>query len=93
MSEVVVWDPPTLSEFRSVAPTWPFRMRARHRFAERTDGGTDYTWSITFEEASILARPFVAMGSWLFRRAFAAQAEALERYLNERTPEDPPPLL
>lgn len=92
-SQVVVWDPPTLSEFRSVSPTWPVRMTARHRFEERPDGGTSYTWSISFEEASFVARPFVAILCRLFRRAFAAQAEALESYLDQRGADDPAPPL
>ena len=92
-SQVATWDPPRLSEFRSVAPTWPVRMTARHRFEDRTDGGTEYTWSISFEEASFLARPVVAILSQLFSRAFAAQAEALESYLNQRGTDDPEPPL
>ena len=93
MSEVVVWDPPRVSEFRSVTPTWPFRMTAKHSFEQRINGGTDYTWSITFEEVSIIARPLIGILAPLFRRAFAAQAVALKNYLNERNPEDPPPPL
>lgn len=93
MSQVVVWDPPTRSEFRSVTPTWPLRMTARHQFEERSDGGTDYTWSISFEEVSVLARPIVAILSRLFRRAFAAQAEALETYLHQRPAAEPLPRL
>lgn len=92
-SEVVVWDPPRLSEYRSVAPVWPARMTARHRFEERPDGGTEYTWSISFEEVSLVARPLVAIFSRLFRRAFAAQAEALESYLKQRVADDPAPPL
>ena len=34
-SEVTIWDPPQLAEFRSIAPTWPFRMTARHRVTGR----------------------------------------------------------
>ena len=59
-SEVIAWDPPTFAEFRSVAPTWPFCMTARHRFDEHSGGGTDYTWTISFHERSIVARPLIA---------------------------------
>ena len=91
-SQVVVWDPPTRSEFRSVAPTWPLRMTARHRFEQRSDGGTEYTWSITFEEASIVARPLIAVLRRLFCRALATQAEALDSYLSQRAADPAPPL-
>ena len=93
MSEVVVWDAPTFGEFQSVAPTWPFRMTARHRFAARPDGGTDYTWSVSFHEQSVVARPLIALASRLFTRALADQADALTTYLRARPPEEPlPPL-
>ncbi len=92
-SQVVVWDPPRRSEFRSVSPAWPVRMMARHRFEERSDGGTDYTWSISFEEASFVARPIIAILRRLFRRAFAAQSEALASYLDRRGADDPAPAL
>ncbi|HSP27694.1 MAG TPA: SRPBCC family protein [Ilumatobacteraceae bacterium] len=92
-SQVVVWDPPRLSEFRSVTPAWPVRMTARHRFEERSDGGTEYTWSISFEEVSFVARPIIAILSRLFRRAFAAQSEALESFLSQRGADDPAPAL
>jgi hypothetical protein len=68
-------------------------MMASHRFDERSDGGTDYTWSISFEEASIVARPLIAILSRLFRRAFAAQADALGSYLNQRADDSPAPPL
>jgi hypothetical protein len=68
-------------------------MTARHRFEERADGGTEYRWSISFEEASYVARPIIAILSRLFRRAFAAQAEALSSYLNQRDADDPMPPL
>jgi hypothetical protein len=68
-------------------------MTARHRFEERSDGGTEYTWSISFEEASFVARPIIAILSRLLRRACAAQAEALESYLNQRAADDPTPAL
>lgn len=92
-SEAITWDPPTLSEFRSVSLTWPFRMIARHRFSERPDGGTDYTWSIDFVEVSVIARPLVSTMAKLFERTFAAQAEALTSYLAARPPDQPPPSL
>lgn len=92
-SQVVIWDPPTRSEFRSVTPTWPFRTTASHRFEARAGGGTEYTWSISFAEASIVARPIVAILTRLFRRAFAAQSDALEHYLNQRAVDDPAPPL
>ncbi|HSH10305.1 MAG TPA: hypothetical protein VLA10_00850, partial [Ilumatobacter sp.] len=60
---------------------------------DRSDGGTEYTWSISFEEATVLARPFVAILSRLFSRAFVAQAEALESYLTQRRADDPEPPL
>ena len=92
-SEVVAWDPPTSAEFRSVAPTWPFRMTARHRFDPRADGGTDYTWTISFHEMSIIARPLVAIAARLFARALSAQAEALASYLHDRSDDEPLPRL
>jgi hypothetical protein len=92
-SHVTVWDPPTLAEYRSISPTWPVRMTARHQFEQRADGSTAYTWSISFEEASILAAPLVAILSRLFRRALAAQADALATYLTQRDPTDPDPAL
>jgi len=84
MSRVVVWDPPSVAQFRNVRPSWPVHITATHRFVERADGGTDYTWSMSFEAASIVARPLIAMMSPLFRRAMAAQGEALGRYLDQR---------
>jgi len=92
-SEVTEWDPPRYAAFRSVAPTWPFRMTAQHRFEERTDDGTDYTWSISFHEMHIIARPLVALSRRLFRQAFVAQAAALADYLDERSPDEPMPQL
>jgi len=91
-SEVVAWTPPLLAEFRSVRPDWPFRMTASHRFADR-DGETDYTWAITFHELNVIARPLIAIAARLFRRAFAAQAGALTRYLVQLPAEAPPPAL
>ena len=82
-SEVVRWDPPAFAEFRSVSPAWPMRMVAEHRFIDH-DGGTEYTWSITFQELSVVARPVVALTARLFERAFAAQAEKLDAYLADR---------
>ena len=83
-SEVVLWEPPTVGEFRSVAPTWPFRMTARHRFDD-ADGGTLYTWSISFHEENVVARPLIAIASRLFRRALSAQAAMLTKYLDQRS--------
>lgn len=79
-SETVRWEPPLFAEYRSVV-TWPAQMTAQHRFEPRADGGTNYTWSITFREASIIARPLVALAARLFARALAKQADALTRYL------------
>jgi len=83
-SEVVRWDPPERATYRSVSPTWPFRMTAEHRFVERDDGDTDYTWSITFTEMNVMARPLVALAARLFRSAMADQATALTAYLAGR---------
>ena len=92
-SEAVSWEPPTLSEFRSVSPSWPYRMTAHHRFDERADGGTDYSWSIVFIEQHVVTRPLIAISKRLFERALSAQAVALARYLDDRRPDDPlPPL-
>ena len=90
---MTAWDPPSFAEFRSVAPTWPFRMTAEHRFEERADGGTDYTWSISFHEMNIVARPLIAITTRLFQQAFVAQAEALAHHLDERSPDEPIPRL
>ncbi len=92
-SEVVVWEPPTVGEFRSIAPTWPLRMTARHRFEKLTEGGTEYTWSISFQEVNVVARPLVALATRLFRHALAAQAEMLSKYLDERSASEPLPEL
>ncbi len=92
-SEVVVWDPSTRSEFRSVAPSYPFRMSAQHRFDARPDGGTDYTWTVSFHEVSVIARPFVAVAARRFRRALDAQVVALIAYLRGVQPGAPPPEL
>lgn len=92
-SEVVTWEPPSLAEFRSVAPTWPFRMTARHRFDEGAAGGTSYTWAITFHEVSVVGRPLLAFAARRFERALEAQAVALARYLAARPDDEPlPPL-
>jgi ligand-binding SRPBCC domain-containing protein len=92
-SELTAWDPPQLAEFRSIAPTWPFRMTARHQFEPTPDGGTDYTWSISFHEVNALARPRIAILTRLFGHALAAQAATLARYLNQRSVNEPlPPL-
>lgn len=92
-SEVVMWEPPIVGEFRSIAPTWPFRMTARHRFEKVANGGTEYTWSISFHEVNVVTRPLVALAAWLFRRALAAQAEMLTRHLDERSDSEPLPEL
>jgi len=92
-SEVTTWDPPRLAEFRSIAPTWPFRITARHQFEPGTEGGTDYTWSISFQEVNVLARPLIAILVRLFERALAAQADALVRYLDQRSVDEPSPPL
>ncbi len=92
-SEVVGWEPPTVGEFRSVAPTWPFRMTARHRFEEVADGGTEYTWSISFHEVNVVARPLIDVASRMFRRALAAQADMLIAHLADRSDSEPLPRL
>ena len=84
-SETVRWEPPLLAEYRSVS-TWPARMTAQHRFEPRADGGTNYTWSISFHEVSILGRPLVALAARLFTRALANQADALTSYLRAMAP-------
>lgn len=89
-SEVVTWEPPGLARFRSRTPSWPLFMAIRHQFDARPDGGTDYTWAITFHEASIVARPVIPIAARMFQRAFAAQADALIRYL-EALPDDARP--
>lgn len=81
-SETVEWEPPTLAAYKSVAPTWPIRMTASHRFEGREDGGTDYTWTITFIEVNIIGRPVIALAAKLFKVAQANQAEALHAYLS-----------
>lgn len=92
-SEVATWDPPTSAEFRSIAPTWPFRMTARHRFEESANGGTEYTWSISFHEVNVLARPLIVLAARLFENALGAQAEALANFLRDLPDEEPPPAL
>jgi hypothetical protein len=84
-SETVRWEPPLLAEYRSVS-TWPARMTAQHRFEPRADGGTNYTWSISFHEVSIVGRPLVALAARLFARALANQADALTSYLRTMPP-------
>jgi hypothetical protein len=91
MSEVVSWNPPALAEFRSTTPTWPFRMTARHRFEDVAGGGAEYTWSISFHEVNVIARPLIALAARLFRRAVAAQAEMLRAHLDERSDSEPLP--
>ena len=83
VSEAVEWDPPSLPAFRSVRPTWPFRMTASHRFESRADGDTDYTWTIDFHEVSVIGRPLIALASQLFQKAQADQAQALYDYLSK----------
>lgn len=92
-SELVTWDPPTFAEFRSVAPTWPFRMTARHRFEAGDNGGTDYTWSVSFHEVNVIARPLIALASRLFDDALSNQAKALSLYLDRLAEHEPPPRL
>jgi len=84
-SETVRWEPPLLAEFRSTV-TWPAQMTAQHRFEPRADGGTNYTWSITFREVSIISRPLIALTARLFARNLANQADALTRYLRSVPP-------
>jgi hypothetical protein len=84
-SEAVRWEPPLLAEFRSVV-TWPAQLTAQHRFEPRADGGTNYTWSITFREASFISRPLVALTARLFARNLANQADALTSYLGSVPP-------
>lgn len=86
-SECVRWEPPLLAEFRSIV-TWPAQMTAQHRFEPRADGGTNYTWSITFREVSIISRPLVAVTARLFARNLANQADALTSYLRSVPPLD-----
>lgn len=90
-SEVVSWDPPNFAEFRSLAPRWPIRMTARHRFEEGSDGGTDYAWSVSFHEVNPVARPLIAIAARLFTTALAEQAETLAGYLAEHSSGDPMP--
>jgi hypothetical protein len=93
VSEVIRWEPPALAAFRSVSPAWPMRMIATHRFTAHGDGVTEYTWSITFHELNVVARPLVAITTRLFERAFAAQAQKLAGYLADRHEDEPlPPL-
>lgn len=92
-SQVVTWAPPRLAELRSLTPRWPLSMAVRHQFDERPDGGTAYTWSITFQETSVLARPVIPIAARLFERAFAEQAEALTRYLDALPDDAVPPRL
>ena len=92
-SEVATWEPPTLAEYRSVSLTWPFRMTARHQFDANTEDGTDYTWTISFDEVNVIARPLIAIAARLFKQALSAQAEALTKYLRELPDGEPLPLL
>jgi hypothetical protein len=46
-NETVTWDPPHLAVYRTVRPTWPFRMTAEHRFDADGDDRTRYTWTPT----------------------------------------------
>jgi len=55
-------------------------------FEPRADGGTNYTWSITFREASVISRPLVALTARLFARNLANQADALTSYLGSVPP-------
>jgi hypothetical protein len=80
-SETRRWEPPHLSAFESVKPSWPFRMTAEHRFEPHGDDATRYTWSITFHERNVVARPLMGLASRLFRSALADQAAALDAYL------------
>lgn len=90
-SEVILWEPPTIGEFRSITPRWPFQMTARHRFEEAATDRTDYTWSISFHEVNVVARPLIALAARLFRRAISAQAEMLTKHLDERSESEPLP--
>ena len=92
-SEVVTWGPPAFAEFRSVTPTWPFRVTAQHRFERRDDGRTDYTWSMSFHEVNVIARPLIALAARRFEQALSAQADALTEYLRHRPDDDPTPPL
>lgn len=92
-SEVVSWHPPAIGEFRSITPTWPFRMTARHRFEEIASGGTNYSWSISFHELNVVARPLIAIAARLLRRAVAAQADMLTAHLGARSDSEPLPRL
>ncbi len=80
-SQVVAWDPPRRAVFRSLTPTWPFSITADHGVVGRADGGTDYTWTITFVEKSPVARPAVRVAARLFRRAQERQGVALRSYV------------
>jgi len=90
-SETTTWDPPHLVTYRSVSPTWPFRMTAEHRFDPEGTDRCRYTWTITFHEANVVARPLIALAARLFRRVTANQANALTAYLrgNVQEREDP----
>jgi hypothetical protein len=92
-SEVVIWDPPTLAEFRSVSPSWPMRMTARHSFEPAGPERTRYTWAISFEEMSIVARPLITFGVRRFEIALRAQAAALASYLAKLPSDAPLPAL
>ena len=81
-SETTTWNPPHLATYRSVSPTWPFRITAEHRFDPEGTNRTRYTWTITFHEANVVARPLIALAARLFRRATANQANALTAYLS-----------
>jgi hypothetical protein len=80
-SEAVTWEPPNLSEFRSVSVTWPVRIHARHHFQDTGASTTRYTWRMTFIEVSPLGRPLVAFATRRFRRAMAEQSVALAAYV------------
>ncbi len=85
-SEAITWDPPHLAVYRSVSPTWPFRMTAEHRFEPDGDNHTMYTWAITFHEVNVIGRPLIALAAKLFPRSLANQAEALTAYLESHEP-------
>jgi hypothetical protein len=80
-TETTTWDPPHLARYRSVSPTWPFRMTAEHRFDPEGTDRARYTWTINFHEVNVVARPLIALAANVFRRATRNQANALSAYL------------
>ncbi len=81
VSETTGWDPPRRMEFVSVETKMPVVATAEH-LLEACEGGTRYTWSMTFRPSSALGKLVAPISCHVFRRNADKSLQKVQRALD-----------